>query len=40
MQIKESLIAVTALANGRVIATHHTQDFVHARFRVVNPFNV
>ena len=40
MQIKDSLIAATALANGLIIATHNTQHFTHAGVKWIDPFMV
>jgi toxin FitB len=39
MQIKDSLIAATALRHRLTVATRNERDFITAGIEVVNPFN-
>ena len=39
MQIKDSLIAATALANGYVLATRNRRDFEASGIEIVDPFS-
>lgn len=39
MQIKDSLIAATALANGYVLATRNRRDFEASGVAIVDPFS-